>query len=147
MPQIEEILGGKVFVEIGDGGDPETWSHPILINTTKSLSSSASTVDWTKANPDDWTAPVAQRRNKDVIDTTIAGEGVCDAASVETFRAYLKQKAPLRIRFRLVGEQGGGAAEVGNFHLTEFALTSDNLKGPVSASVSFAADGDVSPEA
>lgn len=140
MAQVETFTGSKILIKIGDGADPEVFAHPCLINTTRSIQGSATTVD--NAVPDcaDPEAPAWVEREKDTISYTITGEGMMHASDIAVYAAWLKD--PLSKNIQAVVADGDDAGHVfsGAFHLTELQM-GGGRKEKATGSITLVSDG------
>lgn len=126
MSQPPTFTGSKIMIKVGDGADPEVFAHPCLINASRSIQTSATTVDSVIPDCADQEAPAWTEREKDALSVTITGEGVMDASSTDEYYAWLTQAAAKNIQ--AVVNNGGGANEYtlsGQFHLTEFQISGE----------------------
>ena len=133
--------GSKIMIKVGDGGDPETFAHPCLINTTRSVQGSATTVDSVVADCDDPDALAWTEREKDALSYTITGEGVMDAASIQDYIDFLEGAASKNVQVVIAdGDATNGRIGTGKFHLTEFQV-SGNRKEKATVSLTLVSDG------
>lgn len=143
MPtKVETFTGSKVLVKIGDGAGPEVFAHPCLINTSRSIQGSVTTVDSVVPFCDDPEAPAWIEREKDSISYTITGEGLMHASDIADYIAWLK--SPLTKNVQAVIADGDAAGHVlsGAFHLTEFQV-SGTRKEKATVSITLVSDGEV----
>lgn len=146
MAQPNTFTGAKVLIKIGNGADPEVFTHPCLINTTRSIQGSVTTVDSVVPDCDQPEDPAWVEREKDSISYTITGEGMMDLAAVGDYFAWLKNKAPKNIQ-AIVGQGMTGAHKLeGAFHLTEFQISGER-KGKATVSITLVSDGVVTDSA
>lgn len=118
--------GSLIMIKVGDGGDPETFAHPCLINASRGINFSSSTVDSLIPDCADQNAPAWQTREKDGLSAEISGEGIMDAADIDDYFDWLTSANAKNIQ--CVVNDGGGANEqtfAGKFHLTAFELSGD----------------------
>jgi hypothetical protein len=81
MADVGIIEGEKLLIQIGDGGGPEVFSHPCLINTSRGI---AFTTNVTETEVRDCVTPSAPAkivRKAKSIDFTITGAGKVDKNS------------------------------------------------------------------
>jgi predicted secreted protein len=118
--------GSKILVKVGDGGGPETFSHPCLINASRGIQFSAASIDSVIPDCADQDAPAWVTREKDSITATITGEGIMDAADTDDYFDWLTQAAAKNVQ--CVVNDGGATNEQtfqGAFHLTEFSISGE----------------------
>ncbi len=140
MAQPGSFNGSKILIMIGDGGDPETFAHPCLINSTRSVEGTATTVDSVIPDCADQDAPAWTSREKDALSYSISGEGICDDDSVAEYRAWLISPAAKNVKQVISSENG--RTLTGKFHLTTFSVTGER-KGKATASIALISDGPV----
>lgn len=127
MAQASSLRGVRLLVKIGDGEDPEVFSHPCLINAARGLSIVAQTNDIVIpdcSNPDlmAWAA-----REKVSLSGTINGAGVVHTPDVSDWSAYVISENTKNVRVELgsVLLADGGGYWGGAFHCTEFSITGE----------------------
>jgi len=126
MAQPTSFNGAKILVKVGDGGSPETFAHPCLINSSRSVQSTASTTESAIPDCDNPEAPAWLEREKDTLSVTITGEGIMDASDTSDYFAWLTSENSKNVK--AVVNNGGGANEFtfdGKFHLTEFQVSGE----------------------
>lgn len=121
MAQAATIRGTALYIKVGDGADPEVFTHPCLINTQRGIQFQSSTnkiIVPDCDNPDDpaWTEAI-----KDSLGATINGAGTLDTASVASFDAWFRSPDPKNVQVWLaaLGHWAGA------FNLTNFEITGD----------------------
>lgn len=143
MAQVETFNGSKILVKIGDGGSPETFAHPCLINTSRSVQGSVTTVDSVVPDCSDPDAPAWIEREKDSISYTISGEGLMNRADIGDYLAWLKSADPKNVQVVIADGLSGAQVLSGAFHLTEFQI-SGTRKEKATCSITLVSDGVVS---
>lgn len=125
MAQAKTMPGSSLFVQVGDGGSPETFAHPCLINAQRGISLSAETADTNVPDCDDPEAIAWVEREKRSLSGQVTGEGVLNTTDTETYFNWLKSDDTKNIRVKLNGITGanGGGYFSGAFHLTAFEVT------------------------
>ena len=146
MTQVETFNGSKILIKIGDGADPEAFVHPCLINSSRSIQGSASTVDSVVPDCDDPDAPAWTEREKDALSYTITGEGLMHRADLAAYLAWLKSKDTKNIEAVLADGLSGAQVLTGAFHLTECQF-SGARKEKVTVSITLVSDGVVADAA
>jgi predicted secreted protein len=133
--------GSKILIKVGDGAETETFAHPCLINTTRALQGSVTTVDSVVPDCDDPDAIAWTEREKDAISYTITGEGVMDASSIEEYIDFLESADAKNVQVVIAdGDTTNGRVGTGAFHLTEFQV-SGARKEKATASITLVSDG------
>lgn len=85
MADVGIIEGEKLLIKIGDGGSPEVFTHPCLINTTRGIKFSSNVTETEVADCADQSLPAKIVRKVKSIDFSIDGAGKTDKASVWMF--------------------------------------------------------------
>lgn len=140
MAAVDVINGEKLLILIGNGADPEVFTHPCLINTERGIAfSSAVTQELIPdcASPDN---PAWQSAEKDGLSATINGAGMLDVASVEEFWDWFVSPDSKNVKVKI--DKAGGSTFSGAFHLTEFAITGTR-KSKSTATLTLVSDGPV----
>jgi len=142
MTKVQTFTGSKILIQIGNGADPEVFSHPCLINTSRALQGSVTTVDSVVPDCADPEAPAWIEREKDSIGYTITGEGLMHASDTAAYAAWLK--SPLTKNIKAIVADGDAAGHVfsGAFHLTEFQV-GGGRKDKATGSITLVSDGEV----
>lgn len=142
MAPVPRVTGSKLLVQIGDGADPEVFTHDCLINTERGIVFSSETSEQVMpdcSSPDD---PAWKAVTKDGLSAAISGSGMLYTSSVEDWWDWFKGDIGKNVRFNLnVGAPAGGGYFSGTFKLTNFEITSDGNKEVSTASVSLVSDG------
>jgi hypothetical protein len=146
MAQVETFNGSKILVKIGDGADPEVFSHPCLINSSRSIQGSVTTVDSVVPDCADPDAPAWTEREKDAISYTISGEGLMNRADIGPYLTWLKAAANKNVQAVIADGLSGAYVLSGAFHLTEFQI-SGNRKEKATVSITLVSDGVVAEAA
>ena len=133
--------GTKLYLKIVDGGSPEVFSHPCLINAERGVAFRSSTNDVVVpdcTNPDD---PAWRELVKDALNVGLNGAGIMDN-TVENYQAYtewwkLDEARNVQIWVDTLGYWSGA------FKLTEWEITG-NRGEKINASITLESDGIVS---
>lgn len=144
MTKVETFNGSKVLVKVGDGEDPEVFAHPCLINTSRSIQGSATTVDSNVPDCADMDAPSWTEREKDALSYTITGEGLLHRSDIADYMAWLKSPNTKNIQAVVADGLSGAMVLSGAFHLTEFQVSGGGRKEKVTCSITLVSDGVVS---
>lgn len=124
MADVGVVAGESLLIKIGDGGTPEVFTHPCLINTTRGVTFNT---NMTETEVSDCAAPSNPAkiiRKARSIDLTIEGEGLLDATSVYNFLLWWQSAAAKNIQVyqNLTGAAGGWvistSALLANFKVT-----------------------------
>lgn len=140
MAQPDSFNGSKILVKIGDGADPEVFTTKCSINASRSVQSSATTVDSVVPDCADPDAPAWTEREKDALSITITGEGIHDAADIAFFDTYWRGTDAKNIQAVVADGETGAQIYSGKFHLTEYQA-SGARKEKVQASITLVSDG------
>lgn len=146
MAQVETFNGSKILIKIGDGADPEVFAHPCLINTSRSVQGSVTTVDSVVPDCADPDAPAWIEREKDSISYTISGEGLMNRADIADYLAWLKASMTKNVQVVIADGLSGAQVLSGAFHLTEFQI-SGTRKEKATCSITLVSDGVVTEAA
>jgi hypothetical protein len=123
LAQLTSLRGTALYIKIGDGADPEVFTHPCLINTKRGIqfqSSSNKIITPDCDNPDDpaWTEAI-----KDSLSATINGAGTLDnkLATVTAYDTWFRSPDPKNVQVWLgtVGYWSGA------FNLTNWEINGD----------------------
>lgn len=139
MAAVDVFNGSKVLIKVGDGADPEVFTHPCLINTSRSVQESATTVDSVVPDCADLDAPAWTQREKDALSVTITGEGLVNKGDVASYQLWLRATAGKNVQYTI---DDGTTTYVGNFHLTEFQVSGER-KEKAQASITLVSNGAV----
>lgn len=126
MAQAKTARGTKLLVKIGDGGDPESFTHNCTINGARSFQLTSQTNDVNVPDCDDPDLMAWIEREKVSLGATIQGAGILNTPDVEFFFDYAKDSDPKNVRVvvDVIGADGGGYFE-GSFHCTDFQINGD----------------------
>ena len=124
MATIVPLLGHEILVQIGNGADPEVFSHPVLINTSRSLAWSADVAAEALPDASDQSLPGKMTRRLKSWDFKIDGSGLLPSTDVDTFRDWLKSGEPKNVK-----AQTGDLTETNAMICTAFNISgSDRLE-------------------
>lgn len=140
MAEVDVFNGSKILIRIGDGATPtEAFAHPCLINSSRSVQESATTVDSVVPDCADPDAPAWTQREKDALSVTITGEGLVNKADVAAYQAWLRQAANKNVQYTV---DDNTTNMQGAFHLTEFQVSGER-KEKAQVSITLVSDGAV----
>lgn len=123
MTQITPVIGHEVEILVGDGGDPETFAHPALVNTSRSISFTNNTESDELIDIDDQSAAAEVVRRTRSADVSISGAGMVHSSSVKEYAdwALTGEAKNVKVNF-------GNAVVSGPFILTQFEIGGERAK-------------------
>jgi predicted secreted protein len=135
---IDKVLGTQLYIKVGNGLTPETFTHPCLINTKRGIkfgSNSNKIIMPDCDNPDDpaWTQVIT-----DGLNAMVDGAGKLDAAAIPDYDAWFRGGTAKNIQVWL-GTKGYWQ---GAFKLTAWEINGDR-NDYCDASVTIESDGEV----
>ena len=133
VDQIDSVL---LTVQVSNGASPEVFSHPCLINLSRSISLTAQATATVIPRCDTPTAPGKTVRTVTSTDSTISGEGILTAATAKIYADWLMTGAPKNIKVQ-AGASTGHLVVTGSYILEEFTVTGSKLGDEVTATVKF----------
>lgn len=146
MTKVNTLKGNQVLVKVGDGATPtEAFAAPALINTTRSLQLTATTVDTAIPDKDNPDLPNYIEREKDTLSGTITGEGMLDKDDLPDWLAWFASPDSKNCEVYL-GTGVGDQKVVGKFHLNDFQVSGEQ-RGKATVSITLSSDGVFTPEA
>lgn len=118
---IEPVRGTALYIKIGNGADPEVFTHPCLINTKRGIKFTSSTnkviiPDCNNVDDPAWTLVL-----KDGLSASIDGAGKLDAAAVPEYDAWFRSPESKNVQVWL-GTKGYWP---GAFQLTAWDVSGD----------------------
>ena len=124
MANVKTLVGEKLLIQIGDGGSPEAFAHPCLINAERGVQMSSETNEFVVPDCDNPSAPGWKEMFKDGMSITVSGGGMLDTASVETYFNWMNSDDAknVRIKVDVSGALGGGYIAV-PMKLTAFSMS------------------------
>ncbi len=143
MAEVKSFNGSLILIRVGDGGDPETFAHPCLINSTRAIQFTSTTSTTTAPDCADQNAPAWTATEKDALSATISGEGLMAADLTGEYFDWLISADAKNVE--VVVNAGGGVDEQtfdGKFHLTNFEV-SGARKDRSQVTISLVSDGPV----
>lgn len=123
MAEPTSIEGTQVTIRVGDGGSPETFSHPCLINAERGVSFTKSNNDVIVpdcTNPED---PAWRQIAHDSIACAVSGAGILDnvLATIQAYDSWFRGSTRKNVRIYL----GSVGYWQGSFDLTTFEVTGE----------------------
>lgn len=119
-----KMKGTHLYIKIGDGATPESFSHPCLINAKRGVKFQSSTqkdVVPDCANPDD---PAWESVFTDGLNIAVDGAGKLDTGSIATYDAWWRGGVTKNVQIWLDGIGYWSAA----MKLTTWAIDGDRNK-------------------
>jgi hypothetical protein len=126
MADVGIIEGEKLLIKIGDGADPEVFTHSCLINTTRGIKATTNVTETEVANCTDQSQPAKIVRKAKSIDFTVDGAGKTDKTSVYAFILWWQSGAAKNCKI-VQNDTGanGGFTGTGQLILKDFELKGD----------------------
>jgi len=121
MAAIDKVKGTALYIKIGNGADPEVFTHPCLINTKRGIkfqSNAGEVIIPDCDNPDD---PAWSSVLKDGLKAVIDGAGMLDVAGVPAFDTWFRGDTAKNVQVWL-GTKGHWE---GAFKLTGWEVNGD----------------------
>lgn len=121
MADVGIIEGEKLLIQIGDGGAPEVFTHPCLINTTRGIKFTTNVTETEVADCADQSLPAKIVRKAKSIDFTVDGAGKMDKASLFAYITWWTSGAAKNAKI-VQNETGanGGWTGTGTLILKDF---------------------------
>lgn len=144
MAKAKGLDGSALLIKVGDGADPEVFSHPCLINTSRGIEFPTETNQQQLPDCDNPLLMAWQGTRKTAIGCQVSGSGVLHTPNVETFFNWVSSPNTKNVRVELSGVSGanGGGYWAGAFHLTQFSVTGSRGEY-CECSITLVADGEV----
>lgn len=126
MADVLIVAGEALLIQVGDGGSPEVFTHPCLINTTRGITWTTNVTETQVADCAVPSNPAKIVRKAQTIDFSIDGAGKVDATSVLGYINWWKSGLAknIKINQNLTGAAGGWTG-TGSAILKDFAITGD----------------------
>lgn len=143
MAKPKTMNGTKLLIKLGDGGGPEQFAHPCLINAERGIQFSSNSTDVVVPDCDSLDAPGWNERFIDGLSAEIDGAGLLDTASIDTFWTWFSSgdSKNIQVVVDVDAADGGGYWEMAA-KLSRFGVTGE--RGTRSqASVGIVSDGAV----
>lgn len=124
MALVKTLVGEKLLIQIGDGGGPEVFAHPCIINAERGAQMNSEVVEISTPDCDDPSLPSVKEIFKDGNSITVTGGGLLHTTDVETYFNWWNSDLAknVRIRFDVSGALGGGYIACA-MKLTQFNVT------------------------
>jgi hypothetical protein len=126
MADLGIIEGEKLLIKIGDGGAPEVFAHPCLINTTRGISFGANLTETEVPDCDNPSAPAKIQRRARSVDFTITGAGKLHKTDALNYINWMNSGLPKNAQV-VQNDTGanGGFTGSGALILRTFAITGE----------------------
>lgn len=126
MADVGIIEGEKLLIQIGDGADPEVFTHPCLVNTTRGFAFTTNVTETEVADCITPSNPAKIVRKAKSIDFTITGAGKVDKTSVYAYvQWWLAATAKNAKVVQNDTGANGGFTGTGTLILKDFSLKGD----------------------
>ncbi len=126
MADVGIIEGEKLLITIGDGGSPETFTHPCLINTTRGITFVTNMTETEVPDCASPSSPAKIVRKAKSVDFTVSGAGKVDKTSVLAYIQWLNSAvAKNAVIKQNETAANGGWTGTGKLLLKDFAITGD----------------------
>lgn len=147
MAQATTVSGPKLLILIGDGEDPEEFSHPCTINAARGFSVTANTNDSNVPDCDDPETPPWLEREVASKSATISGAGTLHAPDQELFFEWLESGVPKNVQvITNIAGASGGMIYTAAYLCTQFDITGD-FGTKVQANITLVSSGAVAQSA
>lgn len=118
------IRGSRLLIKIGDGADPEVFTHPCSINAERGIEFSAEMTTTNVPDCDDPEAAQWTGREKKGKSATITGQGVLNASDQDLYFEWFDSEDTKNVKVAdTISGASGGRIYTGAFHLTRFRKT------------------------
>lgn len=134
MTALNDVTSEQFLIQVGDGATSETFAHPCLINTGRSLRKSATTVTREVPDCDSPSTPYTTKRTTQATDSSIGGEGLVHETSVKTYYDMVGTAKNIKVR---VGSVTGALILTGSYILETFEVTGGKLGEAVTCSLNW----------
>jgi hypothetical protein len=126
MADVGIIEGEKLLIQIGNGGSPETFTHPCLINTSRGISFSTNMTETEVSDCADPSLPAKIVRKVKSIDFQVTGAGTLDKTSVYAYIQWWQSSAAKNAKIvQNVTGANGGWTGTGAVILSAFEITGE----------------------
>ncbi|MGE0828941.1 MAG: phage tail tube protein [Hyphomonadaceae bacterium] len=124
MAQAVTVPGKSLFIKVGDGGSPETFTHNCSINAQRGLQLSAQTNDVNVPDCDDPDLMAWVEREKVSLSGAINGSGVLNAPDQDLFWEWFSSADPKNVKVITdIAGASGGRVFTGAWLCTGFDIT------------------------
>jgi hypothetical protein len=124
MPSLTPVIGYQMTVAIGNGVTPtEAFAHPVLINTSRGFSATASSETDELVDTVNQALPATTVRRVSATDTKIDGAGMVHLPDVKIYLDWFTSGLPKNVKVTM-----GGATVTGPYILTSFQVSAERMK-------------------
>ena len=123
MAYIVPVLGSQLLIKIGDGAQPEVFTHANAVNTTRGVTLSTEVEADDLVNLSNQAAPAGKFRRIKSNDCKVDGSGMMDAESTFEWMERWQSGVPFNAKIT-----DGNFLIEGKFVLTNFQLSADRTK-------------------
>ncbi len=109
----------QLLVQVGDGGSPEVFTSPVLINQSRQLDMTANATATVIPRTDNPSAPGKTIRRVTDTDSKISGTGILNAGDDKTYADWLQSGAAKNIK--VSNAITGGLVLLGPYVLTAYS--------------------------
>ena len=124
MAPVKKMTGEKLLIQIGDGGDPETFAHDCLINQERGVEYGTQTQEEYLPDCDNLDAPASRTVEVTGLSVTINGAGIFHTSSWDFFFDWWQsgEAKNVKVKENILAAAGGGT-ETGSYKLTSLSRT------------------------
>lgn len=141
MAQANSIPGRSLLIKVGDGGDPETFTHNCSINAERGIVLTAQTNDVNVPDCDDPDLMAWVEREKVSLSGQINGSGTLHAQDQDLFWEWITSNSPKNVKaITDIAGASGGRIFTGAWHCTNFEI-SGNRGEKCNCSITLLSDG------
>ena len=120
---VKTLPGEKLLIEIGDGGSPEVFAHPCMINAERGLQVTSEINEFITPDCDDLTIPAFKEILKDGIQLSVSGGGLLHTTDFNEWYQWSKSDDAKNVRINInVSTALGGGTILAAMKLTAFNL-------------------------
>ena len=114
MAQVKTLPGEKLLIAIGDGGSPEVFTHPCMINSDRGLAVNWEVSEIIVPDCDDLTLPAFKEILKDGMSLQVTGGGTLHTPDWQEFYEWsISDDAKnVKIFLNVTAAVGGGSITV-----------------------------------
>lgn len=141
MAQPITIKATQLFIKIGNGASPETFSHPCLINTSRGIQFQSNGQDVAVPDCNDPEALAWTDHTKMELSATISGAGLLDTENIDTFDAWFSTDTAKNIQVWL----NTHGHWTGAFKLTDWQVNGSGRGAKAEATLTLKSSGIVGP--
>ncbi|MCB4861973.1 phage tail protein [Sphingobium sp. PNB] len=122
MSNVNAIRGHQITVQIGNGADPEVFTHTAQINTTRGVTLTATTESGELVDLADQSLPATTVAAVKATNIKVDGNGVLQSTDVKTYSDWLLSGEAKNVKVI-----AGNATFTGPFLLTQFQVSGERM--------------------